>query len=159
KIVAACRADAPAVPDARGRALDLRRVLEGERRDPPGRWRRRSSLRSAARDARAVDGGGEHPRLRARRDEQRLPYRDLPAQRERRHDRVGGAVWLVHRTAESQVLGPNSALHVYRSTDGGKTFAERAVIPAPSDRDLRDPSFFVVGDALYIKVIARLPVL
>src|SRR5689334_22421642 len=31
-----------------------------------------------------------------------------------------GAIYLVHRTAVSQILGPNSALHVYRSTDGGK---------------------------------------
>src|SRR5262245_38224830 len=30
-----------------------------------------------------------------------------------------GAIYLVHRTAQSQVLGPNSSLHVYRSTDGG----------------------------------------
>src|SRR5580704_2124332 len=28
-----------------------------------------------------------------------------------------GAIWLVHRTAESQVLGPNSSLRVSRSTD------------------------------------------
>ena len=29
-----------------------------------------------------------------------------------------GAYWLVHRTARSQVLGPNSSLHVYKSADG-----------------------------------------
>src|SRR5207245_1849969 len=69
-----------------------------------------------------------------------------------------GAIWLVHRTAQSQVLGPNSALHVYRSNDAGRTFAETAIIPAPADRDLRDPHFFIVGAKLCIKAITRLPV-
>ncbi len=40
-----------------------------------------------------------------------------------------GATYLVHRTAESQVLGPNSSLRVYRSDDHGKTFDLLAVIP------------------------------
>jgi hypothetical protein len=69
-----------------------------------------------------------------------------------------GAVWLVHRTALSQVLGPNSALHVYRSADGGRSFEHRARILAPTDRDLRDPHFFLVGDTLHIKALTRLPV-
>jgi hypothetical protein len=72
------------------------------------------------------------------------------------------AIWLVHRTAESQILGPNSSLRISRSTDGGKTFALQAVIPAPMTppmgRDIRDPHFFVVGDKLYIKTLCRLPV-
>jgi hypothetical protein len=68
-----------------------------------------------------------------------------------------GAIWLVHRTAVSQILGPNSALHVYRSTDGGVTFAETARIEAPVDRDIRDPHFYVVGDTLHIKALTRLP--
>jgi hypothetical protein len=70
-----------------------------------------------------------------------------------------GAIWFVHRTAVSQVLGPNSALHVYRSTDDGVTFTETARIPAPSDRDIRDPHFYVVGDTLHVKALTRLPVL
>jgi hypothetical protein len=69
-----------------------------------------------------------------------------------------GAIFLVHRTAQSQVLGPNSSLHVYKSTDGGKTFAQTAVIPAPMDRDIRDPHFYVVGGKLFIKTLTRLPV-
>lgn len=78
------------------------------------------------------------------------------------------AIWLVHRTAMSQVLGPNSSLHIYRSTDAGKTFTETAVIKAPINygnnpsrppgRDIRDPHFYVVGDDLYIKTLTRLPV-
>ena len=40
-----------------------------------------------------------------------------------------GAYWLVHRTARSQVLGPNSALHVYRSDDG-KSYSPYAIMPA-----------------------------
>ncbi|HEY1955547.1 MAG TPA: hypothetical protein VGH28_08040 [Polyangiaceae bacterium] len=68
-----------------------------------------------------------------------------------------GAFWLVHRTARSQILGPNSALHVYRSADG-KSFAQVALIQAPSDRDLRDPHFYVVGSELFIHAITRLPV-
>ncbi len=68
-----------------------------------------------------------------------------------------GAYWLVHRTARSQVLGPNSALHVYKSQDG-ITFQDVALIQAPSDRDLRDPHFYVVGSDLYIHAITRLPV-
>ncbi len=68
-----------------------------------------------------------------------------------------GAFYLVHRTARSQVLGPNSSLHVFRSTDG-KSFDDLATIEAPSDRDLRDPHFYVVGSELRIHAITRLPV-
>jgi hypothetical protein len=68
-----------------------------------------------------------------------------------------GAVYLVHRTAESQVLGPNSSLRVSRSTDGGQTFTLQAILPAPVDRDIRDPHFYVVGNALTIKTLTRLP--
>src|SRR5215471_11427657 len=35
-----------------------------------------------------------------------------------------GAIYLVHRTALSQVLGPNSSLHIYRSDNEGSTFSE-----------------------------------
>lgn len=70
-----------------------------------------------------------------------------------------GAIWFIHRTAVSQVLGPNSALHVYRSTDDGTTFTETARIDAPVDRDIRDPHFYVVGGRLHVKALARLPVL
>jgi hypothetical protein len=66
-----------------------------------------------------------------------------------------GALWLVHRTAISQTLGPNSALHVYRSTDNGGSFHETALLPAPSDRDIRDPCFYVVGNQLYLKALTR----
>jgi hypothetical protein len=68
-----------------------------------------------------------------------------------------GAIWFVHRTAGSQILGPNSSLRVYRSADGGRTFRLRAIIPAPLDRDIRDPSFYTVGRRLFIKAITRLP--
>jgi hypothetical protein len=69
-----------------------------------------------------------------------------------------GAHWLVHRTARSQTLGPNSSLHVLRSTDSGKTFADTATIVAPKDRDLRDPHFYVVGSELWLKALTRLPI-
>jgi hypothetical protein len=68
------------------------------------------------------------------------------------------ATYLVHRTAESQVLGPNSSLRVYRSDDHGGHFDLLAIIPAPTDRDLRDPSFYVIDGQLAIKAITRLPV-
>lgn len=68
-----------------------------------------------------------------------------------------GAIYFVHRTAGSQILGPNSSLRVYRSRDDGKTFRLQAIIPAPSDRDIRDPSFYKVGRRLFIKAITRLP--
>jgi hypothetical protein len=67
-----------------------------------------------------------------------------------------GATYLVHRTAESQVLGPNSSLRVYRSDDHGKTFDLLAVIPAPIDRDLRDPCFYVIDGKLAIKALTRI---
>ena len=69
-----------------------------------------------------------------------------------------GAIYFVHRTAISQTLGPNSALHVYKTTDAGATFTETARIPAPTDRDLRDPAFYQVGGELWMKALTRLPV-
>jgi hypothetical protein len=68
-----------------------------------------------------------------------------------------GAIWFVHRTAGSQVLGPNSSLRIYRSANEGRTFSLRAIVPAPGTRDIRDPAFFVVGKRLFIKAITRLP--
>jgi hypothetical protein len=67
-----------------------------------------------------------------------------------------GAIWLVHRTAVSQVLGPNSSLHIYKSTDEGAHFVETGHIPAINGRDIRDPHFYIVGDQLYIKTLTRL---
>src|SRR4051794_15412594 len=45
--------------------------------------------------------------------------RDAICQHNENTDLLGwnGVTWLVHRTANSQVLGPNSSLHVYKSTD------------------------------------------
>jgi hypothetical protein len=71
--------------------------------------------------------------------------------------RWGGAIYLVHRTANSQVLGPNSSLRVYRSDNSGRSWRLRAIIPAPHGRDIRDPCFFIVGKRLFIKAITRLP--
>jgi hypothetical protein len=69
-----------------------------------------------------------------------------------------GSLWLVHRSAISQTLGPNSALHVYQSTDNGLTFQQTALLDAPVDRDIRDPCFYIVGGQLYLKALTRLPV-
>ena len=68
-----------------------------------------------------------------------------------------GSYWLVHRSAVSQVLGPNSSLWIYRSPDG-VNFTRVAQIQAPIDRDIRDPHFFIVGSQLRIKALTRLPV-
>jgi len=68
-----------------------------------------------------------------------------------------GDVYLVHRTARSQILGPNSSLQVLRSSDEGTSFTRTAVIPAPLDRDIRDPVFYEVNGALFIKAITRIP--
>ncbi len=68
-----------------------------------------------------------------------------------------GAVYFVHRTAGSQVLGPNSSLRIYRSTDSGAHFHLQAIVPGPHGRDIRDPCFYVVGKRLFIKAITRLP--
>ena len=54
------------------------------------------------------------------------------------------------------MLGPNSSLNVYRYDGGTFTLLKR--VPAPSDRDIRDPHFYFVGDELRIKALARLPV-
>lgn len=66
-----------------------------------------------------------------------------------------GATYLVHRTALSQILGPNSSLLVSRSEDHGRSWQRLAVIPAPPGRDLRDPSFYRIGDKLAIKALTR----
>ena len=70
-----------------------------------------------------------------------------------------GATYLVHRTAESQVLGPNSSLRISRSDDHGEHWELLAIMPAIDDRDLRDPHFYVLpDDRLAIKALTRLPV-
>ena len=69
-----------------------------------------------------------------------------------------GATYLVHRTAASQVLGPNSSLRVLRSDDHGGSWTLLAVIPAPPDRDIRDPHFYIVDGQLAIKALTRVPV-
>jgi len=68
-----------------------------------------------------------------------------------------GAIYMVHRTAKSQILGPNCSWFVYRSTDGGKTLTRVAHILGPTDRDLRDPHFYTIGDELYLFGGTRLP--
>lgn len=70
--------------------------------------------------------------------------------------RFDGDIFAVHRTAESQVLGPNSSLRVYRSKDG-VNFDLQAIIPAWNDRDIRDPSFYQRDGVLHMKAITRLP--
>jgi hypothetical protein len=70
----------------------------------------------------------------------------------------GSTIFLVHRTAMSQILGPNSSLRISRSDDNGQTWQLQAILPAPSDRDLRDPHFFEVGGKLGIEALTRLPV-
>jgi hypothetical protein len=70
----------------------------------------------------------------------------------------GGATYLVHRTAMSQVLGPNSSLRISRSGDHGRTWTLLAVLPAIDGRDLRDPCFYQVDGKLAIKALTRLPV-
>lgn len=87
-----------------------------------------------------------------------------------------GDIYLIHRTARSQILGPNSSMHIYRSTDEGASFTDVATLLAPaaesegntdtgdggylvpSGRDLRDPSFYIAGDKLFVKALTRLPV-
>jgi hypothetical protein len=69
-----------------------------------------------------------------------------------------GATYLVHRTAESQILGPNSSLRISRSDDHGQTWTLYAVLPAIDGRDLRDPCFYVIDGKLALKALTRLPV-
>lgn len=80
-----------------------------------------------------------------------------------------GATYFVHRTAFSQVLGPNSSLRISRTRDAGKTWEPLATIAAPLEklgpddvatagRDLRDPTLYVVGDKLHLKALTRLPI-
>jgi len=74
------------------------------------------------------------------------------------------AIYLIHRTAISQTLGPNASLHIYRSTDEGAHFidvaqflAPDATVSPPAGRDLRDPAFFIVGNELFFKALTRIP--
>ncbi|TMQ20451.1 MAG: exo-alpha-sialidase [Deltaproteobacteria bacterium] len=69
-----------------------------------------------------------------------------------------GATYLVHRTAMSQILGPNSSLRISRSDDHGRTWNLLAVLPAIDGRDLRDPCFYQIGGRLALKALTRLPV-
>jgi hypothetical protein len=69
-----------------------------------------------------------------------------------------GALYMIHRTALSQALGPNSSLRISRSDDHGATWVLQSVIPAIDGRDLRDPSFYLVDGKLAVKALTRLPV-
>src|SRR5258708_40132425 len=93
-------------------------------------------------------------------DETNMSCRDGLCSHDENTDLIvfGGATYLVHRTAISQILGPNSSLRVSRSDDHGATWTLLAILPAPIDRDLRDPSFFVIDGQLALKAITRLPV-
>ena len=93
-------------------------------------------------------------------DETNLDCRTGPCDHDENTDLTlfAGATYLVHRTAESQILGPNSSLRVYRSDDFGASWTLLAVIPALVDRDLRDPCFYVIDGQLALKAITRLPV-
>jgi hypothetical protein len=93
-------------------------------------------------------------------DETNMECRDMLCPHDENTDLIvfGGATYLVHRTAISQILGPNSSLRVSRSDDHGATWQLLSIIPAPLDRDLRDPSFFVIDGKLALKAITRLPV-
>ena len=75
-----------------------------------------------------------------------------------------GGIVLVHRTAMSQVLNHNCSLRFYRSDDGGRSYQllsfingpTTATYPALGDRDLRDPSLFVLPDGrLAFKALVR----
>jgi hypothetical protein len=73
----------------------------------------------------------------------------------------GGTLFLVHRTALGDIPSPNASLVVYRRdapTDGGAEFARAALLPAPTNRDIRAPHFFVTGTTLHLIALARLPV-
>lgn len=78
-----------------------------------------------------------------------------------------GGILLVHRTAISQVLNHDCSLRFYRSEDGGQTYDLISVVDGPTaatypefgDRDLRDPSLFVLPDGrLAFKALVRLEV-
>jgi len=75
-----------------------------------------------------------------------------------------GGIVLVHRTAISQVLNHNCSLRFYRSDDGGASYQlmsfingpTTATYPALGDRDLRDPSLFILPDGrLAFKALVR----
>jgi hypothetical protein len=66
-------------------------------------------------------------------------------------------IYLVHRTARSQILGPNSSLQILRSSDEGASFERTSVYPAIGDRDIREPVFYEAEGRLFIKAITRIP--
>jgi hypothetical protein len=70
-----------------------------------------------------------------------------------------GTTYLVHRTALSQILGPDSSLRISSSDDHGETWTLRQILPAIDGRDIRDPCFYTVNGQLAIKALTRLPVL
>jgi hypothetical protein len=76
-----------------------------------------------------------------------------------------GAIYLVHRTANSQVLNHNCSLRFYKSTDGGKTYQFLTSIDGPDAsspfgmRDLRDPSLYETPDGkLAFKALIRMEI-
>ena len=66
------------------------------------------------------------------------------------------AIYLIHRTYDSQVLSPDARLHLYRSTDQGVTFQEIRQFNYPA-RDIRDPKLVPFGNELRIYSLSRLP--
>jgi hypothetical protein len=73
----------------------------------------------------------------------------------------GGATFLAHRTAASDVPNVDSSLQIYRRAapaGGGTEFARTTSLAPPSGRDIRAPHFFVTGTTLHLLALARLPV-
>jgi hypothetical protein len=91
-------------------------------------------------------------------DETNMSCRSGPCVHDENTDLIelDNAIFLVHRTAQSQVLSPNSSLRVSRTDDHGKTWQLLSVLPAPIDRDIRDPSFYIVNGQLVMKAITRI---
>ena len=63
-------------------------------------------------------------------DQSRLPHRRLSAQREHRSHALHGAIYLVHRTASSQILGPTvRCACIARATTAGRSGCRRLSRP------------------------------
>ncbi len=96
--------------------------------------------------------------------DQRIIYSDGLHNENTEMIKLGDRILLAFRGGETGQTGSNKArIKIFESLDNGRTFAPVSEVDGPDDpkspagRDIRDPKFVTMGDALFLYDISRVP--